>query len=130
MPKLLIALFLLGLVSCSPPKDFTGRNYRNNFEVDWLYKSRVRFISADSFLYTFSHDKIYGSTVGSYRIYENKLYMLSKEVKLDSVFNIRSRQLNFPILYDTVRSEIIPYQSFWFIGHNKLFFVNKQPEKR
>jgi hypothetical protein len=131
MPKLLAAILMFALFSCSTPKDFTGRFYRNNFAEMGFFGTRLRFTSADSLQYAFSGDMLYDSTVGSYKIFKNKLFILFRKVDLDTtVLTGSSNRFNYQIKYDTVGIEIITYQYFFYIGNDKLYFSNWETGKK
>src|ERR1035438_6803906 len=124
MPKLLIALFLLGLISCSSPKTLSGY-YRSNFAELGFFQTRIRFKTTDSLQYIFSGDMIYDSTVGHYNIFKNKLYITFKKVDIDtSIVGGAHDRFDSPLKFDTVGSNIIAYQSLFYIGNNKLFGTN------
>jgi hypothetical protein len=130
MPKLLIALFLLGLISCNSPKTLSGY-YRSNFAIIGFFGTHIMFKTSDSLQFVFEGDMIYDSTVGSYRIFKNKLYVLFKRKDFDSnIVTSNIGHFNMPVKIDTVFGYTFPYQHFWYIGKNKLFATNEETGKK
>lgn len=129
MPKLLTILILLGLISCNPTKDLTGRYYRYVFDDVKLFGTRLKFDTANSLRYAQSYDRVYDSSVGSYRIYKKKLYVVFQKVKVDTN-NPRAHSLTMPLRFDTVGSVINPYQYLFYLGNNKIFFSERMTGKK
>ena len=126
MPKLIInilsLLFLYRLFSCRSTKNIAGK-YATNFASGGFFGTTIILKSDSTLNYTFSGDIIYHFVTGSYKVSDNKIYMLFDKKILDTNF-VRSSLFDDTIHLATNKDDTIRYQRYFYIRHDKLFFSN------
>ena len=129
MRKYISSLMLVfGIISCTGHKFITGK-YATNFASLGFFGTTIILNQDRTFDYKFSGDLIYHHLTGTYKISKGKLYSLFDKEDVDS--NLASR----PLIGDSVEILIrhydtIKYQQIFYLGHNKLFFTNKETKKK
>jgi hypothetical protein len=127
LPKHLTAIVFLGLLSCNSTKNLSGV-YRSNFAVAGFFSTLIRFKPNNSLQFVSWGDLRYDSTVGHYKICDNKLYITFKKIDLNAIgtgFNF-----DLPVQKALFAKDTIQYQSFYYIGNNKLFPANIETGKK
>lgn len=128
LTSLLFCYILFGLISCSSTKNIAGK-YGTNFATMGFFGTTIKLKQDSTLEYIFGGDMIYHHVTGHYKIYDHKVYMVFDKEKLDS--NFASGSLFTDTLYKTVYlGDTIVYQTFCYIGHNKLFFAYAQTGKK
>jgi hypothetical protein len=124
-PILTSALFI-GLTSCSSPKATLG-TYRSNFaQLDSQITTLV--LKPDStFEYIIKGNLIYDSSFGKYQIWEHKLF-LSKIWEKTGPYRWSMLERS-PKIYISGRDSI-EYQSIFYFGDNRLYYVNFETGKK
>ena len=126
--SLLFCCILFGLISCVTTKNIAGK-YGTNFADMGFFGTTIKLKQDSTLEYMFGGDMIHHHITGHYKIYDHKVYMVFDKEILDTNFALG---LFFPdTLYKTVfKGDTILYQSFCYIGHNKLFFAHAQTGKK
>ena len=132
MPRLTTAvfiyIFLCGLFSCSSTKNIAGR-YATKFASGGFFGTTI-ILKKDSTLdYTFQGDLIYHHITGHYKVFDKKVFLTFNKEIIDTNFGTK------PFFQDTIFKKVynkdtITYQSFCYVGHNKLFLAHRQTEKK
>jgi hypothetical protein len=126
--RILILLFLCSIFSCRSTKNIAGK-YATNFASGGFFGTTIILKSDSTLSYKFSGDLIYHFVTGTYKISNNKIYMLFDKEILDTNF------VNSPLFDDTMhlaisKTDTIKYQRYFYIGHDKLFFSNYKTGKK
>ena len=119
---ILFWMFLCGIFSCSSTKNITGK-YATNFASLGFFGTTIILKPDNTLSYKFSGDMIYHFVTGSYKVSDNKIYMLFDKEILDTNF-VRSSLFDDTIHIATSKDDTIRYQRYFYIGHDKLFFSN------
>ena len=128
LTSLLFCFFLFGLFSCSSTKNIAGK-YGTNFADMGFFGTTINLKQDSTLEYIFGGDMIHHHIIGHYKIYDHKVYMVFDKEILDS--NFASTSFFPDTLYKTVyKGDTILYQSFCYIGHNKLFFAHAKTGKK
>ena len=120
--KILSIIFLCGLLSCSSTKKIAGK-YATNFASLGFFGTTIILKPDSTLSYKFSGDMIYHLVTGTYKISNNKAYMLFDKEILDTNF-VNSPLFDHTIHITTSKKDTIRYQRYFYIGHDKLFFSN------
>jgi hypothetical protein len=126
--KILLVLFLCGLFSCSSTKNIAGK-YATNFASLGFFGTTIILKPDSTLSYKFSGDLIYHLVTGTYKVSNNRIYMLFDKEIMDTNF------VNSPLFDDTIhlaisKNDTIRYQRYFYTGHNKLFFSNYKTGER
>ncbi|MFT3701762.1 MAG: hypothetical protein QM802_05305 [Agriterribacter sp.] len=94
-----------------------------------FFGTTVKLKPDSSLEYIFGGDMIHHHITGHYKIYDHKVYMVFEKEILDS--NFARGSLFTDTLYKTIyKGDTIVYQSFFYIGHHKLFFTHASTGKK
>jgi hypothetical protein len=126
----LIAFTLISfvLLSCKSTKNVAG-TYHTNFASLGFFGSTVRLMQDSTFQYVFQGDLIYDSAIGRYCIYDQKVFLNFDKETPDST-KLYYRFDNMPARTTIISGNTIKYQSFYYIGHKKLFATNAVTGKK
>jgi hypothetical protein len=132
MPKLITATFftlvIFSIFSCRSAKNIAG-TYYTNFASLGFFGTTVRLHPDSTLQYVFQGDLMYDSTTGKYTIRDDKVYIrFDKEVP--DTTKLYYRYDNMPLKTAIIEGDSIPYQSFLYIGHNKMFFAHAETGKK
>jgi hypothetical protein len=124
-----ICLLLASVVlSCASTKDIAG-TYHTNFASLGFFGTTVRLKPDSTLQYVFQGDLMYDSTTGHYAVRDRNVYItFDKEVP--DTTKLYNRFDNMPIKTAFVGGDSVLYQSFLYIGHNKLYFAHAVTGKK
>jgi hypothetical protein len=124
-----VFLFILcSLLTCGSTKSIVG-TYHTNFASLGFFGTTVRLRSDSTLEYVFQGDLIYDSTTGHYTVRGRNVYIRFDKEAPDTA-KMYYRFNNTPLKTAFVEGDSIPYQSFLYIGHNKLFFAHAETGKK
>jgi hypothetical protein len=132
MTKLTTATFFLlilcSMLSCNSTKNIAGMYYTNFADLGF-FGTTIRLQPDSTLQYVFQGDMIYDSTTGHFTVRDHYVYIsFDKEVP-DST-RLYYRFDNMPVKRALIEGDSIRYQSFLYIGDNKLFFAHAETGKK
>ena len=123
---LFILLFTAAIFySCSPVKFATG-TYRTNFPVQVMFSVRLKLNTDSTFEFVSQGDLSYDSVSGTYRLFHNKVFLLTIWTKTGPYRYTRAED---PKIFISGK-DTIKYQSLFYIGTDKLYFTNLETGKK
>jgi len=131
LSKNLVAILFITLICglCSCGSTNIAGTYRTNFADLGFFATTITLKTDSTLEYVFQGDLIYDSATGHYSIYNQNVY-ITFDREFPDTNKLYYRFKNVPLKNDTILVDIICYQEFYYIGHDKLFAAHSQTGKK